>query len=100
MENKRGKYQGLSLPTSLLDEIKKHIEKHREYKSVTDFVRESIRGQMKQESSKYLGTTGIAIKEYLLKTRTLDKKVNVLTDNMESIVEKLDKVVIALENKK
>jgi len=51
-EEKRGKYQGLSLPVSLINEVKKHIEEYREYKGVTEFVRQAIRAQLQYEKGK------------------------------------------------
>ena len=54
----RGIYQGISLPVSLIQETKKHIEKRPQYKGVTEFVREAIREKMTNdivsEKSKHL----------------------------------------------
>jgi Arc/MetJ-type ribon-helix-helix transcriptional regulator len=50
VSEKRGIYQGLSLPVSLIDEVKKHIEKRPQYKGVTEFVRKSIREKMDKEN--------------------------------------------------
>ena len=47
--DKRGIYQGISLPKKLIVEIKKHLEEHTEYKSVTEFIRNSIRDKIKSE---------------------------------------------------
>ena len=51
-EEKRGKYQGLSLPVSLIDEVKEHIEGRREYSGVTKFVRQAIISQLQYEKGK------------------------------------------------
>ena len=51
-EEKREKYQGLSLPVSLINEVKEHIEGRREYSGVTKFVRQAIISQLQYEKGK------------------------------------------------
>lgn len=46
----REKYQSVSLTTSFIDEIKKHIMEDPKYKSIADFVREAVREKMRRES--------------------------------------------------
>ena len=48
--DERGIYQGISLPASLLEEIKKYELEHPEYKSTTDFIREAIRDKLNQDA--------------------------------------------------
>lgn len=51
MRERKIKYQGLSLPLTLLKDIKNHNKKHSEYTSVTDFVKEAIREKLRNENS-------------------------------------------------
>jgi len=48
MKNKKGRpqYQGFSLPTPFVEEIKKHIGNDQRYRSITDFIRSAIREKM------------------------------------------------------
>ena len=42
------KYQGVSLPVPFINEIKKHIKGDPKYRSIADFVRESVREKMEK----------------------------------------------------
>lgn len=44
------KYRGLSFPVPLLEEIKLHISNKPEYRSVSEFIRESIREKMSESN--------------------------------------------------
>jgi len=49
-ESKRYKYKTVTLPEPLMEEIKQFIDDHPElgYGSVTEFIKEASRGQMKE----------------------------------------------------
>ena len=40
------KYQGISIPVPIINQIKGHINKHQEYTSVTNFIRIAIRDKI------------------------------------------------------
>lgn len=54
MSDKRGKYQGLSFPKNLINEVQKYIKDLDEYKSVTEFFRASVREKMLENNQKNL----------------------------------------------
>lgn len=50
-EKGRPQYQGFSLPTPFVEEIKKHIEEDPKYRSITDFIRQSLREKMQRDDT-------------------------------------------------
>jgi hypothetical protein len=48
---KRAKYQGVSLPVPLIEEIKKHIMHKKEYRGIADFIKQAIREKMNFSSA-------------------------------------------------
>jgi Arc/MetJ-type ribon-helix-helix transcriptional regulator len=85
----RGIYQGISLPLSLIQEIKKHIEKRRQYKGVTEFVREAIREKMTTEKSMPSDLNSANLLDYLKKSNL--KARNDLERDTKVRMDKLDK---------
>lgn len=94
------KYRTVSLEDPLMDDIEKLIMKNNKYRSIADFVRESVREKIKQESSKYLGPTGVALKDWVLKYKTIEIKLNIIENRMDSMEEKLSNILVALESNK
>jgi metal-responsive CopG/Arc/MetJ family transcriptional regulator len=43
------KYHGISLPSPLIEEVKKYIIDRPEYRSVAEFTKEAIREKMRKE---------------------------------------------------
>jgi len=43
------KYRGLSFPVPLLEEVKTHIGSKQEYRSVSEFIRDSIREKIQRD---------------------------------------------------
>ena len=50
----RGKYQGVSLPVPFIQEIKNHILKDDKYKSIAEFIKESVREKISQENELFM----------------------------------------------
>jgi hypothetical protein len=76
------KYRGLSFPVPLLEEIKIYISNKPEYRSVSEFIRESIREKMNEVT-----ITKDKINNVMLNTINKDKK-----DSIYDINNKFDKI--------
>jgi len=95
------KYQGVSLPVFLLDEIKQHLEKYpRRYTSITDFIKCSIRRRIKHDIveefkpflmlERYLDAGNIPFAT-ILAIRMGDKLQNYSKKRLEEIKEEIKK---------
>jgi len=85
------KYQGLSLPVTLINEIKNHIKKHLEYKGVTEFVREAIRDKMKKETSNQRKKSSSGVQ---IAVATSDGKIKLMS--LDEIKREVDDEIIYL----
>jgi len=105
--NKRGIYQGISLPKTIINSVKDHIKKHPEYKSNTEFIRDAIREKMRTENSyshehpsihgflyqldnltnysKQMKTTDNRFEEILTATEEIRKKLNLWGYNVGTV---------------
>ena len=91
MTERKVKYQGLSLPVVFVSEIKTHIEKHPKYTSITDFVKQAIRHQIKidhYDPNGFLDTTKKS-PYYDSMTTPNSKIMEKLADNQKMIIEML-----------
>jgi len=96
MTERKVKYQGLSLPKAFISEIKIHIEKFTKYTSITDFVKQSVRHQMRMDRFDPDGFLDPGeyenprVRERKRKER--DKEIlDKLAENQEKIVKLLEK---------
>ena len=78
------KYRGLSFPVPLLEEIKIHISNKPEYRSVSEFIRESISEKMNEPS--------------VTKDRFNDKMFNTINRNTTHNFQELNQKLIKIEN--
>lgn len=49
---KRGKYQAISLPFEYVDEVRKHILKDKQYRSIAEFVKLAVEEKINRETIK------------------------------------------------
>lgn len=54
----RVKYQGVSLPVPLVEEIRKHVISDSKYKSIGEFVRDAVREKMERDNTPPSKTMG------------------------------------------
>lgn len=110
---KKVKYQGVSLPITLIDEIRKHVKSDPKYRSIGEFVRESTRYMLKAESNPDYNKLKKELDETIKNIRTpehdLEEINKIIKENtvesynqlfklLNEINEKLDNLII--NNKK
>ena len=61
---KKAKYHGLSLPSPLIEDVKKHIETRPSFTSVADFVRFAVRTVMRDQIKRELNDVENAIEHF------------------------------------
>lgn len=75
------KYQGISVPITLIQEIKKCIKDKPEYRSIAEFVKEAIREKIQQSDNKF------DIEEF----KKIDKSMKNITNTINEIGKYFDK---------
>ena len=68
------KYQGISMPIPFIEKIKGHIKDDDNYRSVADYVRQSVREKMEKEPVLHLSKSELTDMIRNVVTEILDKK--------------------------
>lgn len=86
------KYQGISVPITLINEIKNYIENNDRYRSIGEFTREAIREKLNRTVS----SQSNKVKEFEYGLNEINKKAEKLNEILESFddesIEKLRKL--------
>jgi len=86
------KYQGISVPITLINEIKNYIENNDQYRSIGEFTREAIREKLNRTYS----TQSNKVKEFENGLNEINKKAEKLNEILASFddesIEKLRKL--------
>jgi len=78
MSDKRCKYQGVSLPVPLIDEIKKHNTENLQYKGVAEFVKSAIREKIRLDKVMSILSIDVNKKEFTTKHKDEIVKIIIL----------------------
>lgn len=83
----RGKYQGVSLPKDLVNEIKNFVIGNPKYRSIAEYTKQALREKMDRDLDKEFGTlqTPSSIK------RANSKKIAVIEEKLNQILKELKK---------
>jgi len=104
------KYQGVSLPVPLIDDIREFVKNHSEYRSISEFVREAVRFQLLSDKADVIinengkwkvfdnndskNLKDSAINENIISMKLLDQEnfINQLKKSIINIEKKLDDI--------
>jgi type I site-specific restriction endonuclease len=100
----RGKYQGVTLPSAFIKEIKEHIIQDNKYKSIAEFIRESVREKITREHffsppPNRNDNTLHTVEEVKLQEKVNKLKLE-LKEEKENIDKKLNTIIELLKKKK
>ncbi len=95
IKSKKTKYQGVSVPVCLIEEIKDHVKDNPKYRSISEFVRVAILERLKNDMyNKKLESGEIKPEKHdnlnfriVENIGKLSKKIN----NLEKKIDKIDK---------
>jgi Arc/MetJ-type ribon-helix-helix transcriptional regulator len=97
------KYRGLSFPVPLLEEVKLHISNKPEYRSVSEFIRESIREKMHEEDvvidDREQSVENVMFNNYLKNTNNSIENISKKYDKIQGDIDGIYKLFINIDER-